>query len=81
MNPKFRQWLYISDPNLPQYKGGEFTGWLTENEKFKIAYMEVFNKNSRKQGHLETVCVDSKYLSTTTPININFSGKKTHDAT
>lgn len=69
---KHRQRVYITDPHFKQYRCGEFTGYLTEGSDFQIAYVEVFDKSSRKQGHLETICVDSKYLSTVPPINLNF---------
>lgn len=74
MELKHRQHVFISDPHFPKYKRGEFTGWLTENSTFQIAYIEVFDKSSRKQNHLETICVDSKYISTIAPTNLNFSG-------
>ncbi|ELS32801.1 MULTISPECIES: hypothetical protein [Pseudanabaena] len=69
---KHRQTVYITDPHFKQYKCGEFTGYLTENPTYQIAYVEVFDKSSRKQGHLETICVNAEYLSTVPPINLNF---------
>lgn len=68
---KHRQTVYISDPHFKKYKSGEFTGWLTPMT-CEIAYVEVFDRSSRKQGHLETICVSSEYLSPIPPININF---------
>lgn len=68
---KHRQTIYITDPHFPKHRSGEFTGWLTEGSELAIAYVEVFVKSSRKQGHLETICVSEEYLSTIPPVNIN----------
>ncbi|NUN66336.1 hypothetical protein HCU40_16685 [Pseudanabaena biceps] len=65
---KHRQTVYISDPDFPKYRSGEFTGWLTESNNLAIAYIEVFDRSSRKKDHLETVCVSSDFLSCIPPI-------------
>ena len=68
---KYRENVYISDPHYKQYRFGQFTGYLTESHGLQIAYVEVFDKSSRKQGLLETICVDTKYLSTDQPIRLD----------
>lgn len=72
MNYRHRQTVYISDPHFPRHRSGQFTGWLTEGS-LKIAYVEVFDKSSRKAGHLETICVEEKFLSPIPPVNVQFS--------
>lgn len=72
MSYRHRQTVYISDPHFPRYRSGQFTGWLTEGSGLAIAYVEVFDKSSRKAGHLETVCISSEYLSPIPPVNTNF---------
>ncbi|MFM7888682.1 MAG: hypothetical protein ACKPCM_18770 [Pseudanabaena sp.] len=69
---KHRQTVYISDPHFLKYRSGQFTGWLTETPDYAIAYIEVFDRNSRKKDRLETICVSDKYLSHIPPVNINY---------